>query len=94
MNLAVVRAVLEGAGEPERCFHAEPGTLTLFRGRYSLRRVTPIRGTTRRVNAVLAYARTAGHRLAPLNRRLSCGPDEDEPSRAAARDLHRTGDVV
>jgi len=76
-NFAAVRAVLEGAREPVRSLRADPGTLTLFRGRYSLHRVTPVRGTTARVNAVLAYASTAGHRLTPLNRRLFYGPDED-----------------
>lgn len=80
-NLAAVRAVLAGAREPVRSLDARPGALTLFRGRYSLHRVTPVRGTTRRVNAVLAYASTPGHRLTPLNRRLFYGAGEDEPSR-------------
>jgi hypothetical protein len=80
-NFAAVRAVLEGSRERVRTLHAEPGTLTLFRGRYSLHRVTPVRGSTSRVNAVLAYASTAGHRLSPLNRRLFYGADEDEASR-------------
>jgi alkylated DNA repair dioxygenase AlkB len=80
-NFAAVQAVLHGAGEPVRSLPAAPGTLTLFRGRYSLHRVTPVRGTTRRINAVLAYASTPGHRLTPLNRRLFYGADEDEPSR-------------
>jgi hypothetical protein len=51
--------------------------LTLFRGRYSMHRVTPVRGGTRRANAVLAYASTPDHRLTPLNRRLFYGVDED-----------------
>jgi hypothetical protein len=76
-NFAAVRAVLDGAREPVRCLEAGPGTLTLFRGRYSLHRVTPVQGATRRVNAVLAYASTPGHRLTPLNRRLFYGEDED-----------------
>jgi hypothetical protein len=79
-NFAGVRAVLGGAREPVRPLEAGPGTLTLFRGRHSLHRVTPVRGTTRRVNAVLAYASVPGHRLTPLNRRLFYGADEDEPS--------------
>jgi hypothetical protein len=79
-NFAAVQAVLRGARDRVRSLHAAPGTLTLFRGRYSLHRVTPVRGTTRRVNAVLAYASTPGHRLTPLNRRLFYGADEDEPS--------------
>lgn len=77
-NLAAVQAVLDGAREPVRSLYAAPGTLTLFRGRYSLHRVTPVRGTTGRVNAVLAYASTPGHQLTSLNRRLFYGPDEDE----------------
>jgi hypothetical protein len=80
-NFAAVRAVLDGAREPVRSLEAGPGTLTLFRGRYSLHRVTPVRGATRRANAVLAYASTPGHRLTPLNRGLFYGADEDEPSR-------------
>ncbi|KMM80635.1 HalD/BesD family halogenase [Pseudomonas deceptionensis] len=32
-----------------------PGTLTLFRGRYSLHRVTPVQGDRLRLNAVFAY---------------------------------------
>jgi hypothetical protein len=79
-NFAGVRAVLGGAREPVRPLEAGPGTLTLFRGRHSMHRVTPVRGTTRRVNAVLAYASVPGHRLTPLNRRLFYGADEDEPS--------------
>jgi hypothetical protein len=70
-NFAGVGAVLKGDRELVRCLHAAPGALTLFRGRYSLHRVTPVRGATRRVNAVLAYASTPGHRLTSLNRRLS-----------------------
>lgn len=32
-----------------------PGTLAMFRGRYSLHRVAPVIGSRRRINAVLAY---------------------------------------
>lgn len=80
-NFAAVRAVLDGAREPVRSLHAGPGTLTLFRGRHSLHRVTPVRGSASRVNAVLAYASTPGHRLSPLNRRLFYGADEEETPR-------------
>jgi hypothetical protein len=79
-NFAGVAAVLEGDREPVRSLHAAPGTLTLFRGRYSMHRVTPVRGSTTRVNAVLAYASTPGHRLSPLNRRLFYGADKDQQS--------------
>jgi 2OG-Fe(II) oxygenase superfamily len=77
-NFEGVGAVLRGDREPVRSLYAAPGTLTLFRGRYSMHRVTPVRGATRRVNAVLAYASTPDHRLTPLNRRLFYGADEDE----------------
>jgi hypothetical protein len=79
-NFAAVQAVLDGAREPVRSLHPAPGALTLFRGRYSMHRVTPVRGTATRVNAVLAYASTPDHRLTPLNRRLFYGPGEDEPA--------------
>jgi hypothetical protein len=75
-NFAAVQAVLDGAREPVRSLYAAPGTLTLFRGRYSMHRVTPVRGTTSRINAVLAYASIPDHQLTPLNRRLFYGPDE------------------
>jgi len=90
----VVQAVLDGAREPVRSLHAEPGTLTLFRGRYSLHCVTPVRGTTRRVNAVLAYASTASHRLTPSNRRLFYGADGVSYLATAASDMRRAGGVV
>jgi hypothetical protein len=80
-NFPAVRAVLGGEREPVRTLEAGPGTLTLFRGRYSLHRVTPVRGATRRVNAVLAYASIPGHRLTPLNRRLFYGEQEDDAAR-------------
>jgi hypothetical protein len=79
-NFAGVGAVLRGDREAVRSLHAAPGTLTLFRGRHSMHRVTPVRGATRRVNAVLAYASAPGHRLTPLNRRLFYGADDDEPA--------------
>jgi 2OG-Fe(II) oxygenase superfamily len=79
-HFAAVREVLEGARDPVRSLHAAPGTLTLFRGRHSLHRVTPVHGPARRVNAVLAYASTADHRLTPLNRRLFYGAQDYKPS--------------
>jgi hypothetical protein len=78
-NFAAVSAVLKGNYEPVLSLHAAPGTLTLFRGRYSLHRVTPVQGATRRVNAVLAYASTPGHQLTPLNRKLFYGAGESKP---------------
>jgi hypothetical protein len=51
----------------------QPGTLTLFRGRRSLHRVSPVLGDTVRVNAVLAYGDRPGMRLNELTQRLFYG---------------------
>lgn len=41
----------------------EPGTLFLFKGRYTLHRVTPVEGERDRIVAILSYDREAGHML-------------------------------
>ena len=41
----------------------EPGTLFLFKGRYTLHRVTPVEGSRDRIVAILSYDRKAGHLL-------------------------------
>lgn len=41
----------------------EPGTLFLFKGRYTLHRVTPVQGTRDRIVAILSYDRRAGYVL-------------------------------
>ena len=70
-----VRAVLAGERERVRSLEIEPGTLTLFRGRNSLHRVTPVSGARARMNAVLSYASDPDHQLEPLTRELFYGPD-------------------
>ena len=50
-----------------------PGTLTLFRGRRSLHRVSPVEGERARINAVLAYGHEPGMRLNELTQRLFYG---------------------
>jgi hypothetical protein len=52
---ADVGAVLRGDRAGVRRVGMVPGTLLLFKGRYSLHRVTPIRGATPRLVALLAY---------------------------------------
>jgi hypothetical protein len=60
-NLSAVRRVLEGhGGELVRRVVLEPGDLFLFRGRYSLHRVSPVEGKTERHTAILAYTREPG----------------------------------
>lgn len=58
-NLDAVRAVLDGRGDPRR-LELRPGDLQLFRGRYSLHRVSPVEGRTARHTAIFAYSERPG----------------------------------
>lgn len=55
-----VRTVLDGDPSRVKRVPMTPGTLLLFQGRHSLHRVTPIRGATSRLVALLAYDTKAG----------------------------------
>jgi hypothetical protein len=60
-NLDDVRAVLEGRGERFiRQLVLRPGDLQLFKGRYALHRVGPVRGSTARHTAIFAYSERPG----------------------------------
>ncbi len=50
-----VREVLSATSDRVTTLHLEPGDLQIFRGRYSLHRVTPLRGSTRRYVAIFSY---------------------------------------
>lgn len=56
-----VRDVLDGrpARQPER-LPLRPGDLQLFKGRYSLHRVSPVRGGLARHSAIFAYSERPG----------------------------------
>jgi len=54
MNYQGVSEVLNGKRTP-KVLDATPGTLTMFRGRNAMHRVTPTRGNTTRMLVVLAY---------------------------------------
>lgn len=56
-----------------------PGTLTLFRGRYSLHRVTPVVGDRLRLNAVLAYVDQPNVEFSAYARQLFYGRTTVEP---------------
>lgn len=56
-NFDSVQAVLEGCGERVRQNRLKAGTLSLFRGHYSLHRVTPVEGKRQRIQAILGYSR-------------------------------------
>jgi hypothetical protein len=60
-NFADVRSVLAGHGEHLiRRLPLRPGDLQLFAGRYSLHRVSTVRGETARHSAIFAYSERAG----------------------------------
>ncbi|HET6856011.1 MAG TPA: arpA protein [Streptomyces sp.] len=56
-----VRDVLEGRGERlTRRLPLQPGDLQLFKGRYALHRVSPVRGEVARHSAIFAYSERPG----------------------------------
>ncbi|WP_239311081.1 MULTISPECIES: arpA protein [unclassified Frankia] len=60
-NFADVRAVLTGGGEQLiRSLSLRPGDLQLFKGRYSMHRVSSVRGETARHSAIFAYSERSG----------------------------------
>ncbi|KAB2344436.1 HalD/BesD family halogenase [Actinomadura rudentiformis] len=60
-NFDDVRAVLEGRGGPlVRRLSLRPGDLQLFKGRYSLHRVSAVEGTRARHSAIFAYSERPG----------------------------------
>ncbi|WP_374455984.1 hypothetical protein [Nocardioides sp.] len=50
-----------------------PGALSMFRGQYSMHRVTPIEGPERRINAVLAYSERPDDVMNELTQKLFYG---------------------
>ena len=54
-NFAEVSRVLNGTSDKVMVLHLEPGDLQIFRGRYSLHRVAPLRGSRPRYVAILSY---------------------------------------
>ncbi|GGO79824.1 HalD/BesD family halogenase [Wenjunlia tyrosinilytica] len=60
-NFDAVRDVLDGRGERlTRRLPLQPGDLQLFKGRYSLHRVSPVRGEVARHSAIFAYSERPG----------------------------------
>ena len=54
-NFDEVRRVLDGTSDKVRVLNLEPGDLQLFRGRYSLHRVAPLKGARPRYVAIFSY---------------------------------------
>ncbi|QIE47376.1 hypothetical protein G5B38_00610 [Pseudohalocynthiibacter aestuariivivens] len=64
-NFAEVARVLAGTSDRVKVLELEPGDLQLFRGRYSLHRVAPLRGARRRYVAIFSYVQEPGMVGAP-----------------------------
>jgi hypothetical protein len=54
-NFDEIARVLDGTSDRVKTLRLKPGDLQLFRGRYSLHRVSPLRGPRRRYVAILSY---------------------------------------
>lgn len=67
-----VQAALDDEMDPRRLPTA-PGTLAIFQGRHALHRVTPVVGTTTRMNAVFTFGAEPDMRLTPSTQRLFYG---------------------
>jgi len=55
-NFEAVQRILDGHSEQVMQNRLQAGTLSLFRGHYSLHRVTPVEGERRRLQAILGYS--------------------------------------
>ena len=59
-NFDAVRDVLDGTSNQVTVLKLEPGDLQIFRGRYSLHRVAPLKGDTPRYVAIFSYIEKEG----------------------------------
>ncbi len=57
--------MLDGTSDKVTVLELQPGDLQLFRGRYSLHRVAPLKGARRRYVAILSYVEEPGMVGAP-----------------------------
>jgi len=68
-----ITPILDGDRTGIRTLDMGPGALILFRGRYSIHRVSPIEGNRPRLVAVLSYDTEPGVMLSEYNRKLFYG---------------------
>ncbi len=59
-NFEAVREVLDGTSDRVTKLRLEPGDLQIFKGRYSLHRVAPLKGATPRYVAIFSYVEKEG----------------------------------
>jgi hypothetical protein len=64
-NFDEVARVLDGTSDKVKVLNLEPGDLQIFRGRYSLHRVAPLKGPRRRYVAIFSYVEEPGMVGAP-----------------------------
>ena len=64
-NFEAVKAVLEETSDQVTTLELEPGDLQLFRGRYSLHRVAPLKGSRPRYVAIISYVEEPNMVAAP-----------------------------
>ena len=73
-NYDGVREVLLGRRDNVQVIEFEPGTLMVFRGRYSLHRVSPVDGDVTRLVAILTYSTKPNWLGTPRTNELVFGP--------------------
>lgn len=73
-NFDEIRAVMEGDQSRVRRIRPRAGALNLFKGRYSLHRVTEVLGDRRRLQAILGYTTVMGYRGSLKSSILHYGP--------------------
>jgi len=76
-NYDGVREVLLGRRDNVQVVGFEPGTLMVFRGRYSLHRVSPVEGDVNRLVAILTYSTEPNWMGTPRTNELVFGPRID-----------------
>lgn len=72
-NYPLVAQLLKGERTGIIPFRSKAGTLALFRGHHSIHRVTPVKGSKLRINAVLTYSEAPGYKLNEYTQRLFYG---------------------
>jgi hypothetical protein len=94
-NYAGVRDVIRGHDRsPVRQLDLRPGDLQLFKGRFSLHRITEVHGATPRLTAILAYSGEPGV-IGRLERtRQLYGRVSEQHIRAEARRTRRPDELV
>ena len=73
-NYDAVRSILDGGRAGVRSVELEAGTLMLFRGHYSLHRVTEVTGTRDRLQSILGFNPEPGVRGSMESNILHYGP--------------------